>query len=439
VVISPTNNVVWKQDVPWSPSSPCVWGERIFLTTYAEGQLETRCYARENGKLLWTRGIKPDKLETFHRTEGSPAAATPATDGQRVVSYFGSFGLVGYDFKGKELWRHALPVAQSGGGFGSGTSPIIVGKRVFLNRDQDEHSSLLALDVGTGKVIWETARPDATGSFGTPVVWKNEGVEEIVMPGSIRLKGYELATGRERWVVDGMVGFACTTPAIGDGMLFFGGWSPGKADAPWPSWETFLSKNDKNHDGVIAMEEFDPSDRDFARGMDRDHDGKITEADWASIKALTAKAQNVLVGIKPGGKGDISESHVAWKATRGLPYVPSPLFYEGRIYLVRDGGMLSSLDAQTGNAFYSQERLEAAGSYYSSPVAAKGRIYCASLTGMLSVLKAGGEKPEILHQANFGERIFATPALSGANLYLRTESKLYAFGRGEKALARADR
>jgi outer membrane protein assembly factor BamB len=295
------------------------------------------------------------------------------------------------------------------------------------------------LDVGTGKVIWETPRPDATGSFGTPVVWKNEGVEEIVMPGSIRLKGYELATGRERWVVDGMVGFACTTPAIGDGMLFFGGWSPGKADAPWPSWETFLSKNDKNHDGVIAMEEFDPSDRDFARGMDRDHDGKITEADWASIKAMTAKAQNVLVGVKPGGKGDISESHVAWKATRGLPYVPSPLFYEGRIYLVRDGGMVSSLDAQTGNAFYSQERLEAAGSYYSSPVAAKGRIYCASLAGMLSVLKAGGEKPEILHQANFGERIFATPALSGANVYLRTESKLYAFENREKALARADR
>jgi outer membrane protein assembly factor BamB len=119
---------------------------------------------------------------------------------------------------------------------------------------------------------------------------------------------------------------------------------------------------------------------------------------------------------------------VAWKATRGLPYVASPLFYDGRIYLIKNGGMLSSFEAKSGKPFYTQERLEAAGNYYSSPVAADGRIYIASVPGKLTVVKAGGEKPEILHQAQFGERIFATPALAGDKLFLRTQSTLYAFG-----------
>lgn len=434
IKISPTNNVVWSTEVPWSPSSPCIWNNRIFLTTFVDGELQTRAYETRDGRLLWTKGLKPEKLETFHRTEGSPAAGTPATDGKKVVSYFGSFGLICYDFAGKELWRHPLPVAASGGGFGSGTSPIISGNLVLLNRDQEENSSILAVDLSTGKTAWETPRPDATGSFGTPIVWNNNGIAEVVMPGSIRLKGYDLKTGKERWVVEGVVGFACTTPVVGDGLLFFAGWSPGKSDAPWPSWETFLEKQDKNHDGEITFDEFDPEDRDFARGMDRNHDGKITKADWDILQAHMAKSENVLVAVSPGGRGDITQTHVVWKATRGLPYVPSPLFYEDRLYLIKDGGMLSCFDVKTGKPCYMQERLEGAGgAYYASPVAADGRIYLATKDGKLSVVKAGGEVPEILHQANFEEPIFATPALVGDRVFLRTKTKLYAFSEAKAA------
>ncbi len=429
LTISPTNGALWHIDVPWSPSSPCVWGDRIFLSTFSESQLQTRCYSTSNGKLLWLNSVTPVRFEVFHSTDGSPAAATPATDGRRVVSYFGSYGLICYDYKGNEVWRHPLPLALSGGGFGSGTSPIIVRNRVFLNRDQDDNSSLLAVDLATGKTIWETPRPDAAGSFGTPVLWQNKGVEEIVMPGSMQLKGYDLKTGRERWVVGGVVAFACTTPVIGGGLLYFAGWSPGKADSPWPSWETFLEQHDKNHDGDVALEEFDTGIRDFMRGLDRNHDGKITKADWEKIKSGAAKAENVMVAVKSGGQGDITQTHVIWKATRGLPYVPSPLYYQGRIYLIRDGGMMSSFDATTGKPFYAQERLEPADKFYASPVAADGRIYLASLPGRLTIVKAGGEKPEILDQADFGERIFATPALVGPNLYLRTQTKLFAFGK----------
>ena len=433
VNINPTNNADWKIDVPWAPSSPCVWGDRIFLTLFESGELQTRCYDAKDGKLLWSKGVKPEKLEVFHKTDGSPAAATPATDGKSVVSYFGSIGLICYDFKGKELWRHPLPVAVSGGGFGSGTSPVIIKDRVVLNRDQDENASLLAVDLASGKKKWETARPDMRGSFGTPIYWKNDGVDEIVMPGSIRLKGYDLKTGKERWMVEGVAAFDCTTPVVADDLLIFGAWSPGKSDSPFPPYESWLERNDKNKDGVLELAEFDENSRDFVRGLDRDRDGILSKQDFDVLSAAIAKGENVMVAVKPGGKGDITGTHVAWKATRGLPYVPSPLFYEGRVYLIKDGGMMSSFDAKSGQQFYLQERLDdAAGSYYASPVAADGRIYVASLPGKLTVIKAGGDKPEILHQANFGERIFATPALVGPKLYLRTQNKLYSFTNGKK-------
>jgi outer membrane protein assembly factor BamB len=428
VKISPTNSVLWKIQVPWSPSSPCIWGDQLFLTTFADNELQTRCYQCQDGKLSWSRGVKAEKLETFHSTESSPAAPTPATDGQRVVSYFGSFGLVCYDLKGNELWRHPLPVALSLGGYGTASSPVIAGNLVVVSRDRDEQSSLLAVDLPTGKTVWEVPRPDSYGSFGTPIIWQNSSLAEVVVPGSLRLKGYALETGKEDWLVEGVTAYACTTPVVGDGLLFFAAWSDGKADDPLPTWEKFLEEHDKNKDGVVTLDEFDEASRDFYRGFDVNRDGKIDKTDWDQIMASLAKGENVLVAVKPGGRGNISQTHVAWKATRGLPYVASPLFYDGRIYLIKNGGMISSFEAKSGKPFYIQERLEAAGNYYSSPVAADGRIYIASVPGKLTVVKAGGEKPEILHQAEFGERIFATPALAGDKLFLRTRSTLYAFG-----------
>jgi outer membrane protein assembly factor BamB len=428
VNVSPSNSVLWKVQVPWSPSSPCIWDDQIFLTTFSENELQTRCYRRQDGALAWTRGLKPDKLELFHSTESSPAVPTPATDGERLVSYFGSFGLVCYDRKGTELWRHPMPLAQSAGGYGTASSPLIAGNLVVVNRDQNVGSSLLAVDLRTGKTAWETPRLEAHGSFGTPILWRNHGIDEVITPGSLRLKGYALTTGQEDWVVQGTASFACTTPVVGDGVLFFAAWSNGKADSPWPTWEMFLEKFDKNKDGVISLDELDPTIREYMRGLDLNGDGKIDKAEYDAIQATAAKGENLLVAVNPGGHGDITQSHVAWKFTRGLPYVSSPLFYDGRIYLIKTGGMISSVDAKTGNPYYTQERLDAQGDYYSSPVAGGGRIYVASVDGKLTVIKAGGEKPEILHQADFGERILASPALVGDNLYLRTQSTLYAFG-----------
>ena len=428
IKISPTNLVLWKTPVSWSPSCPLVSGDKIFLTAYEDGELQTRCYQRADGKLAWSRGVKAEKLESYHRTESSPAASTPVTDGKCVVSYFGSFGLACYDLKGNELWRHPLPVALSPGNYGTGTCPLIAGNVVLVNHDQDERSSLLAVNLETGKTVWETPRPDAQGSFGTPILWQNTGIDEVIVPGSVILKGYSLKTGKEDWRVEGVTAFACTTPVIGNDLLYFAAWTDGKSDDPLPPWEKFVEKHDKNRDGMVTLDEVEAASRDYFLGYDANRDGKIDKSDFVLLNASLAKGENVVIAVKPGGKGNITETHVAWKATRGLPYVASPLFYDGRIYFIKNGGMLSCLDAKTGEPYYTQERIEAPGYYYCSPVAADGRIYMANATGKFTVIKAGGGKPEILHQVEFGERIYATPALVEDKLYLRTESALYAFG-----------
>ena len=427
--IGPNDNVLWRVAVPWSPSSPCVWGDRIFLTTFNEGKLEVRCHDAADGRVRWSRQLEPPGLEEHHRSDGSPAASTPATEGRRVVSYFGSFGLICHDFDGKEIWRYPMPVAESGGKFGTGTSPIIVGRLVILNRDQYQYSSLLAVDLATGQKAWETPRPDASGSFGTPALWHNDGVDEIVLAGSARLKGYALTDGTERWAIDGITGVVCTTPVTAGGMLYFAAWSPGQADSPRQPWAEFVKRWDKNGDGIVDLAEIDENRRDYLRGMDRNRDGRFTEEDWELLKKGDARADNLLIAVKPGGRGDISDTHVAWKYRRALPYVPTPLYYEGRLYFVRDGGLMSSLDPKTGEPFYAQERIGVNGNYYASPVAADGRIYVASLPGKLSVIKAGGSKPQVLHTADFGSRILATPALVGPRVYLRTATDLWAFGK----------
>ena len=390
VRIGPDEPHRWKVPVPWSPSSPVVWGDTLYLTTFGEGELQVRAHATADGSLRWKRGFRPPAVEEHHRSDGSPAAA-------------------------------------SGGKFGTGTSPVISGDRVLLNRDVHEGSSLLCLDLATGRTRWETPRPESAGSFGTPVVWSATGNDEVVVAGTAQLKGYDLRTGEERWVLRGVAGVVCTTPVLGEGLLFFAAWSPGQADSPRQPWEEFLRRNDRNGDGIVELEEIDATRRDYLRGMDRNRDGRFTREDWDLLKAGDARAENVLVAVRPGGRGDISETHVAWKYRRALPYVPSPLYHAGRLYFVRDGGQLTCLDARTGEPVYAQERLGPTGNYYASPVLAAERIYLASLAGKLTVIRAGGAKPEILHQADFGARILATPAPVGDRMYVRTATDLWAF------------
>lgn len=423
----PNENVLWQIDLPFSPSSPVIWGDHIFVTTFDAGKLQVRDYRRTDGENNWARAFTVPLLEEFNQTDGSPAASSPATDGKRLLVYFGSFGLVCLDFDGNELWTAPMPAAQTAGGFGSGTSPIIVGSKAILVRDQEGNSMIAAYDLNTGKKLWHTARAGQQTSYSTPALWEKGNRADIIVAGSQTMKGYDLETGTERWTFRPMPAFNCTTPAVTEDLIFYAGWCPGKSDSPWPGWAQIAEKFDRNKDGKITPDEFGDEGA-WLKTQDHDKDGAITSKDWAVITEAIARGDNSAVAIKPGGEGDVSTSHLVWRADRGLPYVASPLHYEGRVYMVKDGGMVSCYDAKTGKAHYVQERIDAMGNYYASPVAADGRIFFASLNGKVTAIKAGGDKPEIVQQADFKERISATPAIVGENLYIRTQTKLYGFG-----------
>jgi outer membrane protein assembly factor BamB len=420
------SNVLWRVEFPSGLSSPCIQGNHIFLTTFSEGKLATVCVDRQDGRVLWQRTAPAEKIESFHPTEGSPASASPAADRNHVVVYFGSCGLLAYDFEGKEIWRLTLPVARQVGDFGSGTSPVLAGDLVLLNRDQMEGSELLAVDAATGKVKWKAARPQFKSSFGAPVAWINGQSQEVVLPGALQMVAYDLKTGTERWRVQGLPSGVCTTPVISDGLLFFAGWSPGKADAPMPGFDAMAKEEDKDHDGVIDMDEAGPMVKTLMATLDTNHDQRLSKEEWEAFAANIAKGENVALAIRPGGQGDVSETHVAWKYKRGLPYVASPLVYRGSIYFVKDGGMVTCLKAATGEPIYEQERLGSPGSYYSSLVAADGVIYACSVNGAVTAFRAG-DKFEVLATNVLKERISATPAIAENTLYLRTDKHLYAF------------
>lgn len=426
IEFSPEKNVLWQVAIPPGPSSPCVWGKRMFLTAYDSGKLWTLCLDRTTGKELWRRDASAEKIEAFLPGQGSPAAATPTTDGKRVVVYFGSCGLIAYDFEGKELWRHVLPVAETNNDFGSGTSPILADGFVVLVRDLKNNSTVIALDASSGKQVWKTDRPAMATGYSTPAIWEHDGVKEVVAPGGLAMKAYDLHTGGERWIVRELPAVNCGSPVAGNGMLYFSGWSPAGDDAPMPGFDDIL-KADADGDGKLSEAESANSPlKGFFKPNDSDKDGFLTRTEWDTMVNYLKRGKNRLVAVKPGGSGDITASHVAWEKTRGLPYVPSPLYYRGQLFIIKDGGIASCYDATTGAPKYEQKRLGVDGQFYASPVAANGHIYLVSLNGKAATVLSG-DKPELVWRADFGERIAATPAIVDNTLYVRTETKLFAF------------
>jgi outer membrane protein assembly factor BamB len=429
IVFGPATNVIWKTPVAAGNSSPIVTGPRIFLTAVNDGRLETICIDRKKGNVLWRRAAPAEKLEATHRL-GSPASPTPVTDGTNVYSYFGSFGVIGYDLNGAELWRRPVttPVVE----FGTSASPILFENKLILLCDQDLGSYIEALDEKTGRTIWRTERAEFRRSFATPFLWKHGRDEELIAPGSIWLTSYDPETGRENWRYTGTSRVATSSPAANDHMLFSASWNIGGDEdsrISMPSFAEFAAEHDKNKDNQFTKDELPegPVKERFTQ-MDLDKDGIVTAAEWANMADMFAKAGNAVLAIHPGGSGEISKTHIAWKSTRSLPYVSSPVYYQGRLFTVKNGGLVSAYDAQNGHPIYQDERLNAPGDYYASAVAADSRVYFTSQNGIVTVIAANNGGPTILAQNKLNEQTMATPALVEDMILFRTATTLYAFG-----------
>src|SRR5262245_62296472 len=387
VNFGPDQNVLWKTAVGPGLSSPIIWEGRIFLTEFdrASKRLATLCVDRRTGKILWRRAVSPEQIEEVHNLS-SPAGATPATDGDRVYVYFGSYGLVCYDLNGNQKWERRLPVPENP--YGAVASPIVAGALLVLNH-QGKDAYLLGVNRRDGRTVWKTDRSMFQYGWSTPVYWRHDGIDEIVVLGgdfgpNQRLMAYDLATGAERWWVAGLPPFGKSTPVIGGGMVFFA--------AP----------------DIILDVEAEKQNPERAAQMYANNASRV-------------------MAIRPGGKGEVNQTHVAWTQTKGVPGVPSPLYYNRRLYTVQNGGIVFARIAQTGELVYSG-RTGAMGYYYSSPVAADNKIYVASEEGVVVVLDGGAEL-KVLARNRLDGQILATPAIVDGKIYVRTADHLYAFGR----------
>lgn len=446
VTFGSNTNLLWRTPLPPGHSSPIVWGDRIVVTALEQGQLTTLCLDRRHGNILWRKPAPVEKIESVHEFS-SPASSTPTTDGERIYVYFGSFGLLAYDFSGNQEWSAPLPLPKTG--YGTATSPILFGDLVVLDCDGNEGNSyLLAVNRTTGQTVWKKDRPMFSASWSTPIVWEHNGLAELIVSGSGRLVAYNPKDGTERWWVNGFPRVPITLPVAGDGLLFACNAGQGlslddRIDVP--EWTTLITKYDQNKDGKIAPAELPPDlalhlreevSKDtpgnyfpfstVIRWFDEDKDGLCSEKEWRSAQAFVTENKTTLMAIRPGGHGDFTNAGPAWKTQRTLPEMPSPLFYRGRLYLVKDGGVVSCLEPVDGRVIY-QERLGAPGQYCASPVAADGKIFAASVAGTVVVFQAG-DNMEILARNKLDERVLATPAIADHKLYVRTAKHLFAFG-----------
>ena len=387
VHFSPEQNILWKAVVGSGLSSPSVWEGRIFLTEFdrTNKHLATVCIDRRTGKIRWRRTVAAEEIEKIHELS-SPAGATPATDGERVYVYFGSYGLVCYDLDGNQQWEKRLPLPQNP--YGAVASPIVVGELLVFNH-QGKDSYLLGVNRRDGRTVWKTDRSLFQYGWSTPVHWRHDGIDEIVVLGgdfkpNQRLMAYNLADGTERWWVGGLPPCGKSTPVIGDGLLF-------------------LAAPDIILEPAAERRNPDRAEQIYANNAAR------------------------VMAVRPGSQGEVSQTDIVWSERKGVPGVPSPLYYKGRLYTFQNGGIVFCRVANTGALVYSG-RLGALGYYYSSPVAADNKVYIASADGVVVVLDAG-EELKILARNKLDGGILATPALVDGKIYLRTESHLYAFGK----------
>jgi len=362
----PDTNVVWKQAIPgegWS--SPVVCEGRVYLTTAVSTgngySLRALCLEARDGKTLWsTEALHEGPRSPRPQSKNSHASPTPIVDGKakRLYVHFGHEGTACLDLDGKVLWRHTSLRYQPV--HGNGGSPIVVDDLLVFSIDGSDKQCVVALDRATGKVRWQTDRKskaDRRFSFSTPLLIEVNGERQIVSPASDVVTAYDPKSGREIWRVTYDGYSVIPRPVYGHGLLFLS----------------------------------------------------------------TGYNSPVLMAIRPDGKGDVTETHVAWRMKENAPHTPSPLLVGDELYMVSDGGMASCLDAKTGTVHWAK-RL--GGAFSSSPLEADGKVYFLSEEGTGYVVRAS-TKYELLAKNEMKEKTQASYAAADGALFLRTEKHLY--------------
>jgi outer membrane protein assembly factor BamB len=392
-------NIRWKATIPGlAHSSPVIWGDQVCVTTaVAKGKeedlkvglygdiepvaddtplsWEVHCLDKRSGAKRWSAVAYSGSPKIKRHPKATHANSTLATDGRYVVAMFGSEGLYAYDMQGKLVWKKDLGVLQSSffrvpeAEWGFASSPVIHGDKVIVQADVIENSFLAAFDVTTGKELWRTARNDYP-TWSTPTVDTSGGRTQVIVNGFSHVGGYDLETGKELWRMKGGGDIPVPTPIVGDGLAYITNAHGGQAP-------------------VLAVR--------------------------------TAAVGDVSLGDAETNKG------VAWSRPRDGAYMQTPVLYRGHLYVCRDNGVLTVLDAKTGQEAYQQRLGDGLTGFTASAVAGDGMLYYYSEDGGVLVIKAGPAYEKLAENV-FHETVMATPAISEGTLFFRTRTQLVAVG-----------
>jgi outer membrane protein assembly factor BamB len=394
-------NIAWKRRIPGlAHSSPVIRGDRLYLTSavssrpdatfrhglYGDGDAsEDRTVHRfmvyaldkKSGDIIWERAAHEGVPKDKRHIKATYANATPAADGRYIVAWFGSEGLFAFDVEGRLLWRRDLGRLDVGAydapeyEWGPASSPIIHEGIVIVQCDTQGDSFLMAFDIATGDTAWKTMR-DELPSWGTPTIYPGGERTELITNGSNFIRGYDPRSGRELWRLGGSSKITAPTP-IG-------------------------------HDGLIVVAS-----------------GRAPERPIFAIRA--GASGNITLQA-----GATANRSVAWSRLRRGPYMPTPIIYGGRLYVLGNRGELDSYDLGSGEEIYRQQLRHGGGGFSASPVAADGKLYLPGEDGDIYVVRAG-DRFELIATNPMGELLMASPALSDGMLYIRAEKHLFAIGR----------
>ncbi len=393
-------NVRWKTPLPGKGhSSPVVWGKRVFVTTAVEGAVvpgaksavhkiegqewkhpdsigadrkhtfKVIALDRDTGKVLWEQTAWEGTPYDDRHRKSSYAASTPATDGKMVFAYFGAEGLYAYDMSGKLAWKF-MPGKVGTLGMGAATSPVLHENLVIMQADEEEgqNSYIVGLDKKTGKEVWRTPRKVQV-SWATPLLVNTGKRTELIASGTESVISYDPLTGKELWRSKGLESNAIPSPVATMG-----------------------------HDMVVVS---------------------------------TGYPAKLAYAVRLGASGELKDSDIVWRYTKGTAYVPSPILYGDYIYLLTDKGVMTCLDARTGEVKYEGGRVPMPATFTASPVAFDGKILLTSEDGDTFVVKAG-PKHEVLRTNSLGEPVYASPAIADGKIFIRGEKHLYAIGQAGK-------
>jgi outer membrane protein assembly factor BamB len=361
---SSTSNVIWKTEIPGEGhASPIVWENKVFTVTALPDTLERVlvCLDRSSGKILWQQTVVKVALEAKNQLN-SYASSTPATDGELVYVAFlddKEMLVAAYDFTGRQRWCVHPGVFSSKHGFCS--SPMLFRDKVIVNGDHDGDSYLVAVSRADGKTIWKTPRENHTRSYCTPYIKELAGRWQMILSGDKCVASYDPDNGKRHWVIDG----------------------------PTEQFVASLVYNER-------------ADLLFMTGGFPDHHN---------------------LAFKPDGLGNVTQTKIAWRTTKGVAYVPSPISFGDYFLVVSDSGEAHCFDAKTGNLQW-KERL---GEHHACPVSGDGRIYFLNDRGVMNVIIPGSTCEKVA-QNKLEERCYASPAISQGQIFLRTFTQLYCIG-----------